>query len=234
MKRLIVISHAGIGDCIMFSPALHKFKEKYLEDQIDLGVLERIYRSHHFDYCPHINNVFPISPAENFVGEDANRLAKFYDSFHPIVTTPTIHNAFSYAKELGVDISGDDRYEVYIPPKAKEKAKKYLDSIGLENKPYNVIQTVADKPDRNMKPGMIKAYKDICKFPVVEISDKFIDEDINVSYEILARSNGAFVCDSAFLHAADALGFKKILVYHPTRQELGTWYPLHTEWTLIN
>lgn len=228
MKTLIFHPH-GLGDCILATPAIKKYKET-TGDFLGFATQYRFKNAGLFNYNPHIDELVYTKDAwldyeGNFAlgCKDILRYLNFYtehNKYDKII--PIYHGQVckidDVAKALDVfPLSEKEHHtEIYSTAGDAMQAETIIKQLFGDNE-FGFIQTKTGLDKRNLPEGFgeqwIKNNTDIEN--IFEVG-KSIDSSkyrINVEYEIMRRASCIVLPNSCFYHAACAMDLKIDFVY---------------------
>ena len=244
MKELFVSYH-GLGDNILLTPVLRKYKEDNPEVSIGFTHLRRLPVNELLGGCPYIDEFVPVSDAWNDFGdvnvgfnavmEEASIYARNngYGKVTAITTSPNFgitHKIHRAAHELGLAVS-DYKTEIFpkITDDVRMEADKFLESV---EEPYVFLHLKTGNPPKDINKGVIANFlSDISPMQTIEYGSKSIPAhhlplgNIPLEMEILSRCSQVVCADSFIMHAACALGIPTVAIFISTLPE---WViPLH-------
>ena len=243
MKILFHQFH-GLGDAILLTPVLRKYKEEYPETFIGLTHLKRLPTQELFSECPYIDEFFPISDAWNDFGDFNIGKSKVYiealayaednnyDKLQEITMNRqiAIHKIHRAARELGVRIT-DYRTKIFpnITEEIKRKADEFLKNV---REPYTFIHTKTGNSPKDVGKNIITNFiRGVDTYSLIEYHSNDLGVchlpigNIPLEMEILSRCNKVICADSFIFHAAGALEKEMICLYRHAPIE---WVlPLH-------
>jgi ADP-heptose:LPS heptosyltransferase len=244
MKHLLVSYH-GLGDNILLTPVLRKYKEENPQTHIGFTHLKRLPVNELLEECPYIDEFFPISDAWNdfpdfnigfnSVVEEAKAYAdkNEYNKVIVITTSPEIglvHKIHRATHELGITIE-DYTTEIFpkITGEIKEQADKFLENIDA---PYVFLHLKTGNSPKDINRETIANFLvDISPTQTIEYGSRIIPShhlplgNIPLEMEILSRCCHVICADSFIMHAACALGIPTQAIFLSTPPE---WViPLH-------
>ncbi len=215
--KLLIYYHHGLGDCILLTPQLKYFHEKFNAEVTLLG-RKSVISSKLFQDCPYVGEVVEIDNPWESAFE--NQLKLNYRYFR--VLSKHYSNAFfidhrslnkSWSKVFSNSLSCrifdaiDIQPEVFVSKRAKEMAEDYIheyfpDGFIFKHTiiPLHKIHTWSayDWIEENLP--------DLPIFDVARIDTRNdIFSDINVTFHILSRADHVVLSSSVMAHAADAM-----------------------------
>ncbi len=244
MKHLIVSYH-GLGDNILLTPVLRKYKEDNPQTHIGLTFIKRLPVDELLRECSYIDEFFPTADAWNdfpdfnigfnSVVEEAKACAYRYeyDKVIIVTTSPDIgvtHKIHRAAYELGV-IVDDYTTEIFptITDEVKEQADKFLENV---EEPYVLVHLKTGNAPKDLNREMVaKFLVNISPMQMIEYGSRIIPAhhlplgNIPLEMEILSRCEHVICADSFIMHAACALDISTQAIFISTPPE---WVlPLH-------
>ncbi len=244
MKHLLVSYH-GLGDNILLTPVLRKYKEENPETHIGFTHLKRLPVNELLRECPYIDEFFPVADAWNDFGDfnigfeyvikEARIYADRYgyDKTTVITTSPElglVHKIHRAAHELGITVE-DYTTEIFpkITDEVKEEADRFLENI---DEPYVFVHLKTGNSPKDINREMIaKFLVNISPTQTIEYGSRVIPAhylplgNIPLEMEILGRCYHIMCADSFIMHAACALGIPTQTIFISTMPE---WViPLH-------
>ena len=245
-KKTLAISFHGLGDHIILTPVLRRYKELYPNVYIGLTYLERLPVPDLMRSCFYIDEWIPVSDAwnsyESFeigykaVLEEAKTHARNndYDEIIPITMSPSLgitHKVHRAAHELGLAVSD---YKTQIFPKitddVRAEADKFLEAV---EEPYVFLHLKTGNPPKDINKDIVANFlSNVSPMQTIEYGSKSIPAhhlplgNIPLEMEILSRCSKAVCADSFIMHAACALGIPTVAIFTVTPPE---WVvPLHS------
>ena len=238
MKELFVSYH-GLGDNILLTPVLRKYKEDNPEVSIGFTHLKRLPVNELLEECPYIDEFIPVSDAWNdfenvtvgfnTVMEEAKMHASNngYDKVTAITTSPNLgitHKVHRAAHELGLAVSD---YKTEISPKITDdvmaEADKFLEAV---EEPYVFLHLKTGNPPKDINKDIIATFlSNVSPMQTIEYGSKSIPAhhlplgNIPLEMEILSRCSKVICADSFIMHAACALGVPTIAIFISTPPE---------------
>lgn len=236
MKTLIVYPH-GIGDIILATPALRALKER-----VGFMMLNRLVSSEILTHCPYVEKVYGCPDPHN--DYDGNVMHGIQD-----VQQRAVHLAREEGFErlayldhtvprnkisLNLDILGiphenesEEFYktEVFLSQEDRDFAKEFVG-----DREFTFIHGSSPSvPPKDFPQDFLEKLRR--EEEVIEVGVDFqpTDFDINKQFAILELADKVKVIDSAFYHAAHALGKDVDLAYFNRGKEVyDRVKPLHT------
>ena len=244
MKELLVSYH-GLGDNILLTPVLRKYKEENPQTQIGFTHIKRLPVDDLLRNCPYIDEFFATSDAWNdFEGINEGVKAVMNEAIHyaesngytqviPITTsqdTGLVHKIHRAAYELGITVT-DYKTEIFpdITDEVKAEADKFLETVA---EPYVFLHLKTGNPPKDISPPVIGHFLGgISPMQTIEYGSRTIPAhylpigNIPLEMEILSRCSLVMCADSFIMHAACALGIPTRALFTSTPPE---WVvPLH-------
>tara|TARA_R100000005_G_scaffold94767_1_gene73797 strand:+ start:755 stop:1492 length:738 start_codon:yes stop_codon:yes gene_type:complete len=236
MKTLIVYPH-GIGDIILATPALRAFKEK-----VGFMMLNRLISSEILTHCPYVEKVYGCpDPHNDYEGnvmqgihdvqQRAVQLAR-EEGFERLAyldhTIP--HNKiYLNLDKLGIPHKTESeefyRTEVFLSQEDRDFAKEFVG----DRKFTFIHGSSPSLPPKDFPKDFLKSLRK--DKDVIEVGVDFLPTafDINKQFAIMELASEIYVIDSAFYHAAHALGKDVDLAYFNRGKEVyDRVRPLHT------
>ena len=234
----------GIGDCILFTPVLRELKK--LGIRIGVGLdRKRAYASKVFENCPYVDDIYPMpcphdfpdytSGAEVALKEIRSTMASggytngvWMDHTQPV---HKIHLMFENLRtrggfpELELPQPEDLYTEVFLTREDRNFAKNFVG-----NKKFTFVHGSSPSlPPKDFPQDFLEKLRR--EEEVIEVGVDFqpTDFDINKQFAILELADKVKVIDSAFYHAAHALGKDVDLAYFNRGKKVyDRVKPLHT------
>ncbi|MBU0769625.1 MAG: methyltransferase domain-containing protein, partial [Proteobacteria bacterium] len=253
-ERVLFVSWHGLGDNVMLTPALRKYKQQFPERYVAVTGLRRFGKTlkQLLSGLPFVDEVIPdLSDAWNDFDDypagvqavvvEAKRIAREKE-FTDIVLLPTkpqpgykLHKIFRFADEVGIKFNNIDELqtELRIDPEANTAAKKFL---SLFRSPVLVLHTTAGNSSKTLPEGLAKSIIDNFKnHTVLEFGRKSTDRSIELSEDdmeltkaIVGNVDQVVAIDSVIMHIAGA--FRKpclsIFTHTPIHQAIPLTYPV--------
>jgi len=244
MKELIVSYH-GLGDNILLTPVLRKYKEEHSGVSIGLAHLRRLPVNDLLEKCPYIDEFFTVSDVWNdfpdfetgfnAVVEEAKVIAQDneYNTMRVVTTaieTGHVHKIHRAARELNVVIE-DYTTEIFprVTNEILDQADEFLSKV---DGPYVFIHLKTGNPPKDIgKNAVAQFLENISPTQIIEYGSRIIPSNylplgnIPLEMEILRRCALVTCADSFIMHAACALGIPTQVIFTMTPPE---WViPLH-------
>lgn len=228
-KILFVVPH-GLGDCVMLTPALKKYKETNKHVYVAVLGLERFGKTltdllSNLDF---IDEVVPILPDPWRDGPDKyqthlDEVLKVADTygknnqFNKGIFLPTnkqdgfrLHKIFRFESEVGVGFSCIDDLQtiLHVDKNYTKKAKEFLSSF---KKPIALFHNKAGNPPKEFSEE--EATNILANFPeytILEFGKDVPDDDMEFTKAVINEADIIVAIDSVVMHIAGA--FKKDLV----------------------
>jgi ADP-heptose:LPS heptosyltransferase len=244
MKK-ILYSYHGLGDNIIMTPVLKKYREVYPDDHISLTYLKRLPVIELLEDCPYVDEWVPIRDVWNDfasfeVGYEAvlkglqeRALVNMYDEIIPVTMSPQLgitHKIHRAAHELKIEI---DDYKTEIFPHITDEDVKQADEfLEMVEEPYVFVHLKTGNSPKDVKGNTaMKFLEGVSPFQVIEYGSNTLPAfhlplgNIALEMEILSRCSRVICADSFIMHAAGALGIPITAVFLSTPPE---WViPLH-------
>ncbi len=231
MNTLLVSWH-GIGDNILLTPVIRKFKEDNPEYKIGFAHLGRLPMEDLFKTCPYIDDFFGISDVWNdfedmelgratVVMEASNYASKNgYERIAEISLNRSldVHKLRRAEKELGVKVE-DYKTEIFplITDKEKEEADRFLEDI---TPPYIFVHRISGSDNRSGSPALMNTFMGHeNKESLIEygshgmVARHLPIGNIPLEMEILSRCARVYCVDSFIYHAAYTLGIPTVALF---------------------
>jgi hypothetical protein len=231
MKTLFVSWH-GIGDNIVITPVIRKYKEDNPDTSIGLAHLGRLPMEDLFKVCPYINDFFGISDVWNdFDNMNIGRATVLmeaknyadrndYDnvieiSLHPSLAIHKLHRA---EKEIGVIVE-DYRTEIFplITDKVRKEADKFLEDVVP---PYVFVHRESGSDNRTGSPQLMGTFlghedkKSLIEYGSHGMVARHLPiGNIPLEMEILSRCSRVYCVDSFIYHAAYTLEIPTVVLF---------------------
>jgi len=218
---LLVFWH-GIGDCIISTPAFREFHNRRPNRKIFLGVNERVLASRFFEECDYVEGTFKISnpwfidkdykQAIRMVESEAEIVAKDHNIDEVITVSQYplhgLHKITRTYRELGLGKVTNKKTEVYISEKDRKEAEAWLNEKNIKD--FVFLHRESSLPEKDLPNQMADDFirERSPGLPAIEpgIIYSIKNRPVGFSFAILEKARGIAVVDSAFLHAAEALG----------------------------
>lgn len=244
MRKLFLSFH-GLGDNILLTPVLRKYKGLNPDVFVGLTHLRRLPVPELLRECPYVDEWLGISDAwndyESFeigykaIVEEAKKYASVlkYDEIIPITMSPQlgiVHKIHRAAHELGITV---EEYRTEIFPAVTNKEKEMADEfLSVVEKPYIFLHLQTGNAPKNISGSTVEKFlSGVSPMQVIEYGSKIIPAhhlpigNIPLEMEILSRCSKVVCADSFIMHAAGALGIPTTAVFLLTPPE---WViPLH-------
>jgi hypothetical protein len=223
MSRVIIYQPGGVGDVTMTTPALRQFAKENPNTEVFLAINNRVANSHIADNYPYVHEIVPVRCAwqdfgNNFqlgckeVRMDLNAFARRnrVDEILEIKLPISQHKIVQYHHELGVRLTSD-RMDIFMPDGIQDRVQEWIDENGV-NEPFALIHPHANLALKDIPPDLVQQYIQSCRIHSVIIDKHFVDPDIHFSFELLRRAHRVFLCESAFITAADVFEKQNVLI----------------------
>ncbi len=237
--RVLFVSWHGLGDNIMLTPALRKYRQKYPNRYIAVAGLKRFGNKliQLLSGLPFIDKVIPALPdawndfpeyntGVNAVIEEAKKIA-IQNNFNELVILPTnkrpgfmLHKIFRFAIEVGVEFENmeDLQTELSIDKEAEERALSFLSNY---RKPILVAHTKAGNTSKTLSKEFVEeVFKKYEGYTIMEFGRQSLPEviyigedDIEFSKALIKHANMVIAIDSVVMHIAGALGTPCIAIF---------------------
>ncbi len=229
-QRVLFVSWHGLGDNVMLTPALRKYKQLHPDDYIAVAGLERFGESlvQLLSGLPFIDEVIPCLPdAWNDFGDykvgveavmqKAQAVGKEKD-FSKVVMLPTnrqrgykLHKIFRFADEVGVQFKylEDLQTELAVSKEAEKRVEEFIRDYP---KPILVLHTKAGNRPKTLSPenvekilGQYKGYT-VFEFGRRSTSRSILipEDDMEFSKALIKRADMVIAIDSVVMHIAGA------------------------------
>jgi hypothetical protein len=226
MKTLVVYPH-GLGDCILFTPVLREYYERY-GIKPSIAIKEKFRSAELFKNSPYVDMTFPVLKDPNqsngqFSGafEQGALLGKeqgFECIFlvqHTGYRQRICHKLDDCERCLGVKVA-HRHTEVWINAEEQEIAKQVIDEL-VGNNSFGFVHSQTDEVEKSLPEGYgrdwllkHKGINHVIEPSVTFPCDKF---NINVQFEIARQADAVCVADSVFYHGCCAMDKKIDLAY---------------------
>jgi len=243
--RKILLSYHGLGDNILLTPVLRKYKELYPDISLGMTRLRRLPVPALMEECPYVDQWLEISDPWNdyptfeegyeaILNDTKGYAVQFgYEEIIPLTMSPNLgitHKIYRAAKELGIEVD-DFRTEIFpkITEEIKEEADKFLAKV---QEPYVFVHFKTGNPPKDIsKAAAVQFLYGVSPFQIIEYGTRTLPSNclqlgnIPLEMEILSRCSKVICADSFIMHAAGALGIPTVAVFVHTPPE---WVmPLH-------
>jgi len=216
--RLLIIYPHGLGDIIMATPALRKYRREHPDDYVVLAMQARFESSEILKNCPYVDELlFTADPWQDFV--DAGLGFRTVQNFCRVwaknnnidkVINPAfparMHKTTAFARAMGVDpLEVKPHTEVFTTQEDVDAAVKFIGDRG----PFGFVHTTTGAPLKDLPQGFgrqwLKENKGLDTCIEVGVEYKYDDFNINTQFEIVRRAEAICVPDSVFYHARAAM-----------------------------
>ena len=229
-QRVLFVSWHGLGDNVMLTPALRKYKQLHPNDYIAVAGLERFGESlvQLLSGLPFIDEVIPCLPdAWNDFGDykvgveavmqKAQAVGKEKD-FSKVVMLPTnrqrgykLHKIFRFADEVGVQFKylEDLQTELAVSKEAEKRVEEFIRDYP---KPILVLHTKAGNQPKTLSSenvekilGQYEGYT-VFEFGRRSTSRSILipEDDMEFSKALIKRADMVIAIDSVVMHIAGA------------------------------
>jgi len=244
--RVLICSWHGIGDHILLTPVLRKYKLDSPNNFVGLTHLERLPIPDLMYKCPYVDEFYSVSDVWNqYENIDIGRKEVMkevqayanefgYDKIIEVTMSPQLgitHKVHRAAHELGLAVS-DYKTEIFpkITDDIRAEADKFLEGV---EEPYVFLHLKTGNPPKDINKDIIANFlSNVSPMQTIEYGSKSIPAhhlplgNIPLEMEILSRCSKAVCADSFIMHAACALGVPTIAIFTSTSPE---WVvPLHS------
>lgn len=253
MNRILIGSHHGLGDQVLLTPALRKFKEEHPDTYIAIACMKRFGDKvgQLLSGLPYVDEVMPIlSDAWNdyrtyndgvhAIQQEVKEAAEEFDN-HITLLCPRKHNdyrfhkIFRFADELGVTFSSVDdlRTELVVQDSARENATNLIRDIP---KPILILHNKAGNlPKEIDSDNLWKLIRDYRGYTILEfgkksfeISLELTEDDMEFTKAIIEQADAVVAIDSVVMHIAGALNkYPLVALFQSTPVHQAV--PLHTK-----
>ena len=222
-KRLLMLYPHGIGDCILLTPVLRKLHADKKFDSIAIGLDEdRAYDSGVLANCPYVDEVYPIPCPHGYStyyeGEVKmlNKAQLIMEEGRYNMISNIIHEgrdnkifinfaAFQYEQVMKEDL----RTEVFLSEEDRAFAKEFVG-----DRRFTFIHGSSPSlPPKDFPTDFLEEIRKDGNVIEVGVDFQPTEFDINKQFAIMELADKIYVIDSAFYHAAHALGKKVDLAY---------------------
>jgi len=243
--RRIFYSYHGLGDNIILTPVLRKYKELNPDDYVGVTYLKRLPVPDLMKKCKYVDEWIPIKDVwndfENFeigykdVLKDITIYAEInnFDEIIPVTMSPSLgitHKIHRAAYELGITVD-DYHTEIFprITKKTKEQADKFLENV---EEPYLFVHFKTGNSPKDINRDIaIPFLKGYSPTQVIEYGNRTVPAqylsigNIPLEMEILSRCSKVVCADSFIMHAAGVFGIPTRAIFTHTPPQ---WViPLH-------
>jgi ADP-heptose:LPS heptosyltransferase/glycosyltransferase involved in cell wall biosynthesis/2-polyprenyl-3-methyl-5-hydroxy-6-metoxy-1,4-benzoquinol methylase/cytochrome c-type biogenesis protein CcmH/NrfG len=229
-KRVLFVSWHGLGDNVMLTPALRKYKQLHPDHYIAVAGLKRFGKTL-VDLLwglPFIDEVIPCLPdawndfPQYRLGvEEVQRTANLLGarkSFDEIVLLPTnrlpgyrLHKVFRFANEIGVSFDSLEDLQTELNV-TKEAELKVADFIKEHIKPILILHTIAGNHPKTLPYSMAEQLIDRYQgYTVFEFGRRSThrsilikETDMQFSKALIKRADMVIAIDSVVMHIAGA------------------------------
>lgn len=233
--RLLIIYPHGLGDIIMATPALRKYRREHPQDYIVLAMQARFESSEILKHCPYVDELlFTPDPWQDFGNAKIGftTVKKFcvdWAATHNIdkVINPTfpakMHKIVAFARAMGVGpLEAKPHTEIFTTQEDVDAAVEFIGDRG----PFGFVHTTTGAPAKDLPKNYgrqwLKENKGLDACIEVGIDFKYDDFNINVQFEIVRRAEAICIPDSVFYHARAAMDKPVDLVYF--QRGRATWH----------
>lgn len=231
MQRILIVTPHGLGDNVMLTPALRKYKEKNPNSYITVAGLERFGRTlkNLLSGLPFIDEVVTILPdpwesgPEKYGEKVKNEVLPIADKYGGEnqytkgIFLPTnkqeghrLHKIFRFESEVGVSFNciEDLQTELHVSESYIEKADKFLSSY---KRPIALFHNDAGNPPKEFKEDEVdEILSNFQEYSILEFGKDIAYDDMEFSKSVIRQADLVVAIDSIVMHIAGA--FKKELV----------------------
>lgn len=230
-ERILFVSWHGLGDNVMLTPALRKYKQLHPDSYIAIAGLERFGKTlvQLLSGLPFINEVIPCLPdawndfadyktGVSAVIQRAQAVAK-EKGFPRVVVLPTqrktgykLHKIFRFADEVGVEFEymEDLQTELAVNKDAEKRVEEFTKEyrkpiLVLHTKAGNQIKTLLSESVERVINNMYQEHI-IFEFGQCSTSRSILvqENDMEFSKALIKRADMVIAIDSVVMHIAGA------------------------------
>ncbi len=241
-ERVLTVSWHGLGDQVMLTPSLRKFKAAHPQAEITLLGLKRFGRTltELLSGLSFVDQVLPILPdawndfddyptGVGTVMRDAQAFADG-NGFDRVVFLPTqrkpgyrLHKIFRFAEELGVSFDSLEELqtELSVCPEARERAAAFVRDY---SKPLLVVHATAGNAPKTLPAKAVAQL--IAQYPGYTVfefgrhstsrSIRVPEDDMEFSKALIERADMVIAIDSVVMHIAGAFRRPCLAVFTST------------------
>ena len=230
-ERVLFVSWHGLGDNVMLTPALRKYREQYPNRHVAVAGLQRFGNTlvQLLSGLPFVDEVLPCLPdawndfsdyqtGVSAVLAQGQKIAR-EKGFHRIIVLPTkrqdgyrLHKVFRFADEVNVQLERlvELQTELSVSDAADQAAKEFL---RLLPRPVIVLHATAGNNRKTLPPAEVE--KLLTRFPagtVLEFGRQscarcvpLLETDMEMTKAIIKHADRVVAIDSVVMHMAGAL-----------------------------
>jgi len=251
----------GVGDHIIASGAIKRFRELNPDVKIGWAATNRYVKSGIYKYCPHINEIFEThdvweDPKLGINALKGNReLAKHYHlealaniankngykrviqvNLDKVASLPAVHRVDNTYEDLGID-KVDYPYEIWIESNDFGDVFHFLKEKNLFHKDYTFVNITSTCETRNWDKEMVNKFlnRKYSNIGFVYSDDpELMKLNVRAAFEVMKGAKHLVLNNSSFLQAAEV--FKKDVDYtfvDCQKWAVDTFKPFHIQWNPI-
>ncbi len=241
-EQILLVSWHGLGDQVMLTPALRKFKAALPESAITLLGLKRFGRTltELLSGLPFLDEVLPVLPdawndfddyptGVQAVMREAQAFANEND-FDRVIFLPTqrrpgyrLHKIFRFAEELGVSFDSLEELqtELAVQPEARERVAAFVRDY---SKPLLVVHATAGHTPKSLPAKAVAQL--MAQYPGYTVfefgrhstsrSVRIPEDDMEFSKALIERADMVIAIDSVVMHMAGAFRRPCLAVFTAT------------------
>lgn len=245
-KKILFLFWHGLGDNVLATPAIKKYKQLFPNTQIGWATKKDIAAQRLLEYCAEIDYIYPIlsnpwkhpNGYEEGINQIIEEAKKIYleERYDEIRLIPTKHDGnfkphkiYRVANEMGVVIekSKELKTEVIVPDEINNEAEKFLSTF---KKPIIFFHGETGFPQKNPPPELcqqiIKTLNEMNKYTVIEVGTHFIKDSVFLDYSDLLFT-AAIISKSDYVVAADSICMHIAGAFEKPMTALFTTFPSH-------
>lgn len=239
--RILFLFWHGLGDNILATPALRKYKKQYPDHFVGWAMLKRFQQACLFDDYSYIDQLCWISDAWNDfssyeegkekVIQEGYRLARLngYESVIPITHSQKgIHKILRTMQEMNIQLDENEVHTEYI---YDEKKAQQFYSQAMIPKDYVFFHGKSGVADKNLSEQRVLNELRQLNIHLPLVSPDFWEDGRFPIYfwvDVMRKAKYIYVVDSVFYHMAHAFDLKVDFAYF--KRGTKVWdvvHPLH-------
>lgn len=249
MDKFLFVSPHGLGDMVMLTPALRKFKEKNSDTYVTVAGLERFGKTlvdllSGLSFIDEVVTILPDAWRDGPDQYDKNieeviKVADQYgkeNQYKQGVYLPTarqdgyrLHKIFRFESEVGVNFSclEDLQTELSVTREANKRAKDFLK--GYNGKVLLLHNNAGNPPKEFTNEEIEKISSNFTDYNILEFGKEISYDDMEFSKALIKNADKVVAIDSVVMHIAGAFKTSLVALFKstPVHQALPLTYNIH-------
>jgi hypothetical protein len=261
-KDVLIGFWHGVGDHIIASPAIKRFRELNPDIRIGWAATNRYVKSGIFKYCPYINEIFEThdvweDPKLGITALNGDRnTAKHYHlvklveianqnnykkilqiNLDNVTSYPPVHRIDNIFSDFGIE-KVNYNFEIWTSKEDEQEVKQFLIDKELLDKKFVFVHATSTCEGRNWNKELVNSFlkRKYGDTPLIfSDSPEIMKMNVRSAFLVMKHASNLVLNNSSYLQAADA--FKKDVdyaFYECAKWALGTFRPLNIKCNLIN